>query len=88
MKRRICAAVLSGLPLVSALNGAAAEPVEPEYMEDPAGTISFVNLSQRMREGSLQILALQESVDDLEGIDYGRLRAALGSRTAILPLCG
>ena len=78
MKRGVCAAVLSGLLLLSTLNGAAAaEPAEPEYKEDPAGTISFVNLSRRMREGNLQILALQESVDDLEEIDYNKLKEQL-----------
>ena len=77
MKRSVCAAVLSGLLLLSALNGASAEPAEPEYKEDPAGTISFVNLSRRMRESNLQVLALQESVDNLGEINYDKLKEQL-----------
>ena len=48
-----------------------------EYIPDPIGAISFANLERRMHEGNLQILALQESVDVVEEIDYDKLKAQL-----------
>lgn len=91
MKKRICNTILSGLLLLSALSGtttaadvtdsigdpADEELTEAEYREDPVGTVTFDNLSRRMREGSLQILALQEGIDDLEEIDYDKLKEQL-----------
>ena len=47
------------------------------YIPDPAGTISFQNVEDRMREGNLQVLALQENVDMLAEIDYEDLREDL-----------
>ena len=52
------------------------EPVE-EYIPDPVGSISFGNLNRRMHEGNLQVLAIQESVDMLEEIDYDDLKEDL-----------
>lgn len=94
MKKRICNTILSGLLLLSALSGTATaadvtdsigdpadeELTEAEYREDLVGTVTFDNLSRRMREGSLQILALQESIDDLEEIDYDKLKEQLRRR--------
>ena len=51
-------------------------PIE-EYIPDPVGSISFANLERRMHEGSLQVLALQESIDMLEEIDYDDLKEDL-----------
>lgn len=56
--------------------GDGAEPVDP-YIPDPAGTISFRNVESRMREGNLQVLALQENVDMLAEIDYEDLQEDL-----------
>ena len=40
---------------------------------DPAGQISFANVESRMREGNLQILALQGNIDTIEDIDHDEL---------------
>lgn len=56
--------------------GAGTEPVDT-YIPDPAGTISFRNVESRMREGNLQVLALQENVDMLAEIDYEDLQEDL-----------
>jgi len=40
---------------------------------DAEGSLSFENLERRMRESNLNVLALQESVDALEEIDYKQL---------------
>lgn len=40
---------------------------------DPTGQISFANVESRMREGNLQILALQGSIDTIEDIDYDKM---------------
>ena len=40
---------------------------------DPAGRISFANVESRMREGNLQILALQGNIDTIEDIDYDKM---------------
>lgn len=51
-------------------------PVE-EYIPDPVGQLTFHNLARRMHESNLQVLALQESVDMLEEIDYDDLKEDL-----------
>ena len=90
MKQRTLALLLAGaitLSLLSAGALAAEErvqdsgedsglPVE-EYIPDPAGSVSFVNLKRRMHESTLQVLALQESIDMLEEIDYDDLKEDL-----------
>lgn len=43
--------------------------IEPDDM----GTVSFANVERRMRENNLSVLALQESVDMIESIDYDKL---------------
>ena len=52
------------------------DPIET-YIPDPVGSISFHNLEPRMHEYNLQIMALQESIDMLEEIDYDDLREDL-----------
>ena len=52
------------------------EPVE-EYIPDPIGAVSFSNVGRRMHENNLQILALQESINNLEEIDYDDLKEDL-----------
>ena len=52
------------------------EPVE-EYIPDPVGSLTFANLERRMREGSLQVMSLQENIDMLEEIDYDVLKEDL-----------
>ncbi len=52
------------------------EPIET-YIPDPVGSISFHNLEPRMHEYNLQIMALQESIDMLEEIDYDDLKEDL-----------
>ena len=54
--------------------GASEEPPAEEYIPDPVGSISFANVNRRMHEGNLQVLALQESIDMLEEIDYDKLK--------------
>ena len=77
------------LPCTTAL--AAEEPLPPDnsaaqtgdgptpeaYIPDPEGTVTFQNLDRRMREGNLQVLSLQESVDILEEINYDKLKEDL-----------
>ena len=53
------------------------EPPVEEYIPDPVGSITFGNLNRRMHEGSLQVLALQESIDALEELDYDKLKEDL-----------
>ena len=53
---------------------ASEEPPAEEYIPDPVGSISFANVNRRMHEGNLQVLALQESIDMLEEIDYDKLK--------------
>lgn len=57
--------------------GEDAEPPVEEYIPDPVGTLSFANLNRRMHEGNLQVLALQESVDMIEELDYDKLKEQL-----------
>ena len=53
------------------------ETPESEWVPDPEGTATFENVERRMREGNLQVLALQESIDMLESIDYEELQEDL-----------
>lgn len=65
------------------LAGPDAEPeIDPETGEviesvliepDAVGTVSYANVERRMRENNLSVLALQESVDMIESIDYDKL---------------
>ena len=47
------------------------------YVPDAVGAATFENVERRMREGNLQVLALQESIDMLESIDYEELQEDL-----------
>ena len=53
------------------------EPAGTDYVPDEVGSVTFANVERRMREGNLNILALQESVDMLESIDYADLQEDL-----------
>ena len=53
------------------------ETVDTGYVPDPVGSVTFENVERRMREGNLQVLALQESVDMLNSIDYAELQEDL-----------
>lgn len=53
------------------------EAVDTGYVPDPVGSVTFENVERRMREGNLQVLALQESVDMLNSIDYAELQEDL-----------
>ena len=46
---------------------------EEEYVPDPAGTVSYENLERRMRENNLSLLALEESIQAIEAIDYDEM---------------
>ena len=46
------------------------EEAAPEYIPDPAGTVSYENLEHRMREHDLTLLALEENIQVFESIDY------------------
>lgn len=50
---------------------------EMEIVPDPVGTVSFENLEQRIREHNLQLLALEENVASLEGMDYEAMQESL-----------
>lgn len=50
---------------------------DTDYVPDAVGSVTFANVERRMREGNLNILALQESVDMLESIDYADLQEDL-----------
>ena len=53
-------------------DGEAEEP-EEEYIPDPVGSISFENLERRLRENNLNLLALEESIQAIEAIDYDEM---------------
>ena len=53
-----------------------AEPA-PEASPDPAGALSFANLDQRVRAGNLNYLVLEESIAQVEAIDYEELQEDL-----------
>ena len=40
---------------------------------DAVGTVSYANVERRMRENNLNVLALQESVDFIDGMDYDKM---------------
>lgn len=44
-----------------------------EYIPDPVGSISFTNLEHRLRENNLNLLALEESIQAIEAIDYEKM---------------
>lgn len=56
---------------------------ELEIVPDPVGTVSFENLERRIREHNLQLLALEENVDSLEGMDYEAMQESLRKRLHI-----
>lgn len=53
---------------------------ELEIVPDPVGTVSFENLERRIREHNLQLLALEENVTSLEGMDYEAMQESLRKR--------
>ena len=53
------------------------ELIDTGYVPDPVGSVTFENVERRMREGNLQVLALQETVDMLNSIDYEDLQEDL-----------
>lgn len=53
---------------------------EMEMVPDPVGTVSFENLERRIREHNLQLLALEENVTSLEGMDYEAMQESLRKR--------
>ena len=53
------------------------ELIDTGYVPDPVGSVTFENVERRMREGNLQVLALQETVDMLNSIDYADLQEDL-----------
>lgn len=55
-----------------------------EIVPDPVGTVSFENLERRIREHNLQLLALEENVASLEGMDYEAMQEHLRKRLHIL----
>lgn len=87
MKRQTLSLALAAALALSLLGGAALaaeapeaeEPQTPaeEYIPDPVGSITFGNLSRRMREGNLQVRSIQENIDILEEIDYDDLKEDL-----------
>ena len=51
-----------------------------EIVPDPVGTVSFENLERRIREHNLQLLAREENVASLEGMDYEAMQESLRKR--------
>lgn len=49
------------------------QPPAEEYIPDPVGSISFTNLEHRLRENNLNLLALEESIQAIEAIDYEKM---------------
>lgn len=49
----------------------------PEASPDPAGALSFANVDQRVRAGNLNYLVLEESIAQVEAIDYEELQEDL-----------
>ena len=86
MKKKIIALLLAAtLCAVPAVAGEADSPAGPDgalsegavITPDAVGTLSFENLERRMRENNLNILALQESVNALQELDYEDLEEDL-----------
>lgn len=53
------------------------EPIDTNYVPDPVGSATFENVERRMRESNLSVLAIQESVDMLESLDYADMQEDL-----------
>ena len=53
------------------------EPIDTNYVPDPVGSATFENVERRMRENNLSVLAIQESVDMLESLDYADMQEDL-----------
>ena len=50
------------------------EAIESALIEpDAVGTVSYANVERRMRENNLNVLALQESIDFIDSIDYDKM---------------
>ena len=49
------------------------EEVSSDYEPDPVGTITFANLERRIRENNLNVLALEETIQSIEVIDYDKM---------------
>ena len=49
------------------------EDVTSDYEPDPVGTITFANLERRIRENNLNVLALEETIQSIEVIDYDKM---------------
>lgn len=56
-----------------AISPAGPDSEELTYTPDAVGFVSFVNIENRMRTENLKILALQQSIDTLNDIDYEKL---------------
>ena len=81
--------IVAAGPALTTTAPAAAEAVESvgveesptveasEVLPDEAGTLSFANLESRMREGNLNLLMLQESINALEVLDYEEMEDEL-----------
>ena len=55
------------------LAGPDSEDVTSDYEPDPVGTITFANLERRIRENNLNVLALEETIQSIEVIDYDKM---------------
>lgn len=51
--------------------GEAEQPAE--YIPDQVGTITFQNLSRRLRENNLMLLSLEENIQAIQVIDYDKM---------------
>ncbi len=49
------------------------DAAQAELVPDAVGTLSFSNLSGRMRENNFNLLALEESIASIEAIDYEKM---------------
>ena len=50
------------------------EHPEPEIIApDAVGTVSFVNVSRRLRENNLSVLSLEENINAIKAIDYEKM---------------
>ena len=50
------------------------EHPEPEIITpDAVGTVSFVNVSRRLRENNLSVLSLEENINAIKAIDYEKM---------------
>jgi len=52
-------------------------PEDAVIVPDEPGTLTFANLERRLRENNLNVLAIQESVNSLEELDYEDLEEDL-----------